>query len=145
MAGCLLRLAWVRYPALFRDKSRAVASYLIGTAIFMYLLSLPITNYGQQVYWYTTTLAWGMACCFVLAGLGGADWLWRASWLRFIGRHSYGIYLLHHPLVLVMFFLSKGHPTWLFWIYIPLAIGAGVISTMTVEKYFLEMRKRLCP
>jgi peptidoglycan/LPS O-acetylase OafA/YrhL len=146
MAGCFLRLIWFRYPGFFRNKFRAVFYYLIGVVFLMYLLSMSSSErWGEKLYWYSTTLVAVSACCFICAGLGGADWLYRNTWLRYVGRNSYGIYLLHYPLLQGMLILGWGRAPWLIWIYVPLAIFVGALSTMTVEKYFLGIRKKIAP
>lgn len=65
--------------------------------------------------------------------------------LRWIGRNSYGIYLWHYPIL--MYFRTIPRIDMDRWenvmIYLALTLTAGVISTYTIEKYFLKIRDRL--
>ena len=144
MAGCALRLLWARYPAYFMDKKRGLAFYLLGGIAFLTLLLSPLAGSGVPKLWHTLTFAWIAPVCFIAAGLGGTVWLWQARWLREVGRNSYGIYLVHYPLLLWMADGGRiGYLPFLF--YIPLAVFLGFFTTATVEKYFLDIRKKVSP
>ena len=144
MAGCILRLLWFRYPAYFRDAKRARIFYLLGIIVACVLLVLPLSTWGVSGAWYGTTLAWVFPACFIMAGLGGVVWVCQASWLRSVGKSSYGIYLVHYPFLIWMSDrLAGGYLS--FMIYMILAVFLGVFTTFTVEKYFLNMRKKLAP
>lgn len=65
--------------------------------------------------------------------------------LRYIGKNSYGIYLWHYPII---FFLSRflgfRMNRWeVLAFYLILTFAIGILSTITIERYFLSFRKKM--
>lgn len=145
MVGSILRLIWYRYSGSFKNKNFAYIIYWLGICAITMLFIFPSMSWGVPKFWYSADLAWLASACFIIAGLGGATLGLESSWLRWIGRSSYGIYLTHYPLLLLLqsFFQKSGYGILI--IYTILAIGLGTLTTATIENYFLELRKKIAP
>ncbi len=145
MIGSLLRLFWHRYPEFFRNKSRSFFAYALGIFVFIVLLSLPASGVGVPDVWYAATLSGISPLLFIIGGLGGVAWGWQFPWLRQVGLNSYGLYLVHYPLLLCLRSRWAGGGYIPFIIYIALVVFLGFLTTTTIEKYFLDLRKKISP
>ncbi len=143
--GCLLALLepfWRRW-----GKSPAWGWFFwsIGVSLFVYLSLNKYWDYfvGE---WYLYTLGYLSVGCLMIAAFNGVSFFSRIKEIQWLGRHSYGIYIWHYlalyywatwlgkipPLLVILAFLASG-------------ILLGVISTHTVERYFLRLREKFVP
>ena len=140
-AGVLLKLLGSSYQGKL-PKKIAWALWGFGFSVFYYLFFYIDWSYywGE---WYLYSLGLLSILAIIIAAFNGVMVLTRLTVLQWIGRHSYGIYLWHY--LILMFwsqFLGKVPVTVLFIAYLVTAILAGVISTKTIERYFLTFRER---
>ncbi|HEY1629019.1 MAG TPA: acyltransferase, partial [Tepidisphaeraceae bacterium] len=76
-------------------------------------------------------------------------WLNRAfstAWMRFLGRYSYGIYLFHVPMLMLIskYFsarLSPGRQFLAYVLFFVCTILAGILSWNLIEKHFLKLKR----
>jgi peptidoglycan/LPS O-acetylase OafA/YrhL len=144
--GCLIRLLEPLLSNGQRTHDKAIASFsfISSFVIFMYL-----TFCFAYSIWYHYTLAYLAVGLLIIASLKGFLLLKNfieSPLLLWIGRHSYGIYLWH---ILVMFpfkksFMNLNRPA-LIITYLIASILIGALSTKTIERYFLGLRKRIAP
>ncbi len=146
MFGCLLRVLEKDIMAL-GPAARKWAGFLLfvtGTALFTAF----VFKFSKNV-WYYYTLAYVASGSLIVSGLLDYQPLVRLNsidWLRFIGRNSYGIYLWHYmlkfPLMKLTPYLDGPMRAVVFWV---LSVAFGVLTTVTVEQYFLRLRKQVMP
>ncbi|RPH56400.1 acyltransferase [bacterium] len=152
-AGALLALA-VRGPgglpaALRWAKPAAVASLAGLAAIFIWKRGLPAEDPAVAVAGYSllAVLFAGVLTLALAAAPEGRAGRWLAApGLAFFGRYSYGLYVLHHPLLFLKpEWLSYGSlPEWLLFV----AAGTGVTVVLALlswnlwEKPFLDLKDR---
>jgi peptidoglycan/LPS O-acetylase OafA/YrhL len=96
--------------------------------------------------WYLNTLAYLAAGLLLFAAYHGWQIFVNQAWLRWVGKNSYAIYLWHYILVYPFTSLLQLFPTSIVNIlYVMTSIAVGFFSTVTVERYFLNLRKRIIP
>jgi len=146
--GCLLKLLEPKLMAIPRERWQAVAftARLAGMLIF---LGFVIVGFKRNNLW-AYTWAYVGAGLILLSFLNGASSSWKVifenRYMRWIGHHSYGIYLWH---ILIIFPFSKlaqslPHPAFPI-LYVACSIGAGYLSTITIERYSLALRQKIAP
>lgn len=93
--------------------------------------------------WYLYSIGYFAFASLMVAALKGVSTLSRLKWLQWVGRHSYGIYIWHY---LILMFWKQYVGVWPITLitigYLMTAILAGFISTNTIEKFFLGLRKK---
>jgi peptidoglycan/LPS O-acetylase OafA/YrhL len=159
--GALLAVL-VRRPGPFPVARLAVrialaASVLAIAAMFVAQRSLwpetpAVATLGQSV----IALAGGSLLAEIL--LGSGRWrlarLFEHPVLRFVGRYSYGIYVLHHPLIIALGQSELAASEWPRWrgtqvpglliastIAFALSLGAALLSWHALESPFLRMKR----
>ena len=96
--------------------------------------------------WYTYTLSYLAPGAIFIAALKGLDRFLDNRFLRWIGKSSYGIYIWHYLLAfLVVRFISIPSTGLKVIAYCGLSIVVGWLSTITWERYFLNLRKKVVP
>lgn len=67
--------------------------------------------------------------------------LLRTPWLTAIGRISYGIYVIHLPVIAV--FQERGwSPGWILVVSLPITLALAVVSWFCLERPFLRLKER---
>ncbi len=121
-----------------RWKWLAGMSWIIGAAILFYYI---VEGVSYRV-WFNCTVIYAGAGLLLVGGYFRPGLL-NAAWLRWVGRCSYGIFLWHYLFVWIVKSLPLGVlGSAVYWIC---SIGVGYLSTVTIEKYFLNVRQRLVP
>lgn len=143
--GCLLALLepyWFQWK-----KSKLLGGFLwvAGIALFYQLFFQIDWSYYWGA-WYLYSFGYIAVGLLFFAAYHGVSLLARLQSFQWLGRQSYGIYIWHY---LILEF-------WKIWIgIIPIeliivscfatSIWVGVISTNTIELYFLSLRSKLVP
>ena len=116
--------------------------FWLGMALF-YKLFIAYDQYRSMTYVWAYA-AGGSLLTSALCGFRPLLALTENGLMRWVGRCSYGIYIWHYLIIVQMHSLVKGQSTGAaVVITFLLTIGAGVLSTVTVEKYFLNLRTKL--
>ncbi|MBF0489822.1 MAG: acyltransferase [Candidatus Omnitrophica bacterium] len=134
-------------PDLPKDKyRRTVYSWVVLIPAGIFLISL-LSMSSSSMQYLDYCKAYLLAALIITSCLLQQNFLNKLlsfKFLRWIGRNSYGIYLWHYPILL--FFRKIPNMALDRWetvvLYLILAIAAGVLSTATLEKYFLNLRER---
>lgn len=143
--GCLLRLIFPLFEEkLKQDKILPIILFLISAGLFMCVF-----YYYHKLRWcdYTTVY---MACGLLVIAVVGGCWpltrILETPVLRYVGKNSYGIYIWHY--ILIFFFVNYYIAIKSLWViagYVAASLCAGIISTVTIERFFLDARKRIMP
>lgn len=144
--GCLLRILYEQ-----TWFANAIASPFIRTTLFL-LSFLSFTYFYifsfNIICWWHYTLIYVGSGCAILSALGGFPPLriiTELPVLNYIGRSSYGIYLWHFIVLFPMVALYQNYspdPN-LIYLYIVISFAVGILSTKTIERYFLDLREKL--
>jgi len=147
--GCVLRLLEPFYRGKAVKVTRAVAIVCLLTAggiYYLFFTRIVSSNLLGQQYWYTFTLAYIAPACLLLAAYLGFFTLANNKALRWIGRNSYGIYLWHYILIFPFaIYLAPYNLGLAIFLYVGTSILVGFLSTVTVEKFFLQWREKVAP
>lgn len=143
--GCLLALMepfWSRWR---RNLAWGWFFWIIGATLFIHLSFNKYWDYfvGE---WYLYTLGWLSVGCLVIAAFHGVSLVVRVRQIQWLGRHSYGIYLWHYlPLYFWASWMGKIPPLLIILAFLSSSVVLGVLSTKTIERYFLSLRESLVP
>jgi peptidoglycan/LPS O-acetylase OafA/YrhL len=148
LMGCLIKCL----EPYFYPKNAAASHMRFSLGYFLIAEVLFLLLFFNQTFlkWEYYTVAYCATGCFLIFCLKPSNpihWVLEQRWLRTFGRASYGIYLWHY--VLIFPFLSiwkqNGHSFWVVGAYFISALAAGLLTTVTYERYFLDLRKRIIP
>ncbi len=148
MAGCLLRLFLPTIDRMMIGKVWLWLIYALGVVAFVLLLSSPVLEFGVLRYWYLWVLPWIGSVFFLWAGLKGCFIFSGNRLLQWVGRSSYGIYLVHYPLLIALSWAVDRlaiNRAIMPPVFLAASVLAGWATTRTLEKYFLDLRKRVAP
>jgi peptidoglycan/LPS O-acetylase OafA/YrhL len=145
MFGCLLRASEIYIERIIKQYYIQWLLIILGIVIFLYF----IFNGFDQFNYINYPLAYIASGSLILATYKNenlfAQLLLKISLLGHIGRYSYGIYLWHYSLIFVFILWHQPGSITSILIYCICAISLGIISTITLEKYFLKIRSHVAP
>ncbi len=143
--GSLLALLEPYWSSWKRSKLWGAILWVLGMAIFYQLFfRIDWSYYWGE--WYLYALGYLTVGLLIFAAYHGVSFFSRLKSFQWLGRHAYGIYIWQ---ILVFEF-------WKIWVgKIPIeliilgcfatSIAVGVLSTNTIERYFLSIRSKVVP
>ena len=156
-AGCLVACLYHSRPGVFEALARRRWLYLLGWALLFFLVwaalkQLPLFPTLPEAEYYVMTLAALGSTVIVACVVGGAGLTYPilCSWpLTYVGKVSYGIYLLH-PIVLICAFKAAKYLGLLHGVgyfvatvgYLALVIGVAGLSFKFFEAPILRFKER---
>jgi len=143
--GCLLALLEPYLQRWEKNVWWGCVFWITGMSLFMYLSFDKYWDYfvGE---WYLYTLGYWASGFLIIAAYHGVSLLARLKVVQWVGRNSYGIYLWHYlPLYFWALWLVKLSPLLVMFLFLVSSLILGVISTNTLERYFLQLREKLAP
>jgi len=145
LCGCVIKLleGFLTGPFVARLKLFPLACFLASGGLF-YKVFLHFDACRSSSY-VCVYLASGLLLVSALCGFGPLLALTQNRLVRSIGRHSYGTYIWHYPLMLTVRHLVNRTDWFIILSTFLLSLGAGYLSTVTIEKYFLNLRKKVVP
>jgi peptidoglycan/LPS O-acetylase OafA/YrhL len=136
----------------YLSKIRGVAKHAVSLACFTVgvLIYLRFILNGVRIEdWPTLGLAYlapGLIIISALMDFNPVQYFAENSALRWVGRMSYGIYLWHYiVLFLILPYVHQLGKSTASIAYLSMAIFAGFLSTVTIERYFLSLRDKYIP
>ena len=151
--GCFLRFAEEWLVRLGKKKFSGVLFFIAAVLIYSFLVLK-----AQHTIWFHTTLMYlaaGFILCAALCGFKPLLEVGENRFLKFIGKNCYGIYLWHYPLIFLIYQIFQSVriyeslpmviPPSIVIIHLILSVALGVLSTVTLEKYFLKLRQTWIP
>lgn len=142
--GCIIRLL---EPWIIKGQSKIMGClFFFLSVIFYYMLFI-----GFSSNWYSFTASYVAAGLLIITSLKRfkpfTD-LEQNKVLIWIGKNSYGIYLWHYIVIFLILYLSniysKAAPI-IVLLYFVTSIGLGRLSTITIERHFLNFRNKWIP
>ncbi len=143
--GCLLALLKPYWSSVKQAKVLGIALWSSGMGLFYYLYYIVDWSYywGE---WYLYTLGYLAIGALVVAAFYGVSVFTRLKLLQWIGRHAYGIFVWNYlVLISCKAVIGKEYPTLQVLFYFILSVALGVLSTKTLERYFLRIREKVSP
>ncbi|MBF0479170.1 MAG: acyltransferase [Candidatus Omnitrophica bacterium] len=144
--GCLLALLEPYWSLIKKNIFWGIVYWGIGAALVYYLYFCLDWSYYWGP-WYLYTLGYLSTGLLLFAAYHGISVFANLKSFQWLGRNSYGIYIWH-------FLILELWKPW-YGTVIPPALAiigcfvtsiiAGVLSTRTVESYFLSLREKRCP
>jgi peptidoglycan/LPS O-acetylase OafA/YrhL len=139
--ACGILLSAFRRSGAWRNPSNAVRLALLPAGLWLWLIADVLAAKGLMVPVY---LVVAMGCAaFMVAIIGFEGWA-RNEWLCYLGKISYGLYVLHAAVtILVISAFGGNHQSW---IIPPVALVLTILLTAAsyhwVETPFLKMKAR---
>ena len=156
-AGCLVACLYHSRPGVFKALARRRWLYLLGWALLFFLVwaalkQLPLFPTLPEAEYYVMTLAALGSTVIVACVVGGAGLTYPilcSRPLTYVGKVSYGIYLLH-PIVLICAFKAAKYLGLLHGVgyfvatvgYLALVIGVAGLSFKFFEAPILRFKER---
>ncbi len=137
--GCILRILEEKIYRLPNPKQMTAWACLLAS-VFLWCI---LINNPAVIAWYNFTLAYIASGLLIVSCLLGLKVLWIFELRPFIwiGRISYNLYLWHYPLIFISYLLLKDKPQWIVPFYLLATFLMGWLTTVTIERYFLSLRK----
>lgn len=159
--GALLSIISVKYKDYLMKRQYLFVCGSIFSVGVLYLLFL-FCDYGGETFSLLITVGFSVISLFYVCLLGSVFYIKEGSGsslpvigskpMRFIGRISYGLYLFHVPVMLLVgMFLVRFHYS--YWVnHLLLLIGGGLLSLVAAslsynyfENRFLHLKKKYAP
>ena len=141
--GCLLKFSERAIVRNARPNSLFSSFFCLILSAMIYAL-LIMAGPRCLYHWLYFTLAYIAPGLLVISCLKGFDLFSQAGVVPWIGKNSYGIYLWHYVVLFPYIILSLlRNELWVVLLYVATTIYVGVLSTRTIEKYFLNLRERV--
>ncbi len=146
LMGCVIKLTEPFWAGLAVSRWRFLSGgCCLASGGLFYLLFLRFDP-CRSMHYVGAYLASGFLLVSALIGFRPLLAVTQNAVMRWVGRNSYATYLWHYPLIVVFGELLHGKANVLTVLAIAiLTILAGALSTMTVERYFLDLRKKIVP
>lgn len=139
LTGCLLALLMAERPGGFRRIPKPLG--IVAAAVFAGLL---VVDWGDELFAGPLLIAAVSASVLIVCALDADSALSRClstSWITFLGRISYSLYLWHVP-ILVAFGVFGAGLTLMAIPAVSAALTAAVLSYYLVERPFLRRKSR---
>jgi len=143
--GCILKLLEPYFCSKNHNRRFMAALYfIVGGLLFISFLE----SFNRSG-WFSYTLVYIASGCLLISALTGFTPLKNLTenkLLRWIGKNSYGIYLWHYILLFLFLEIPVEYgEVNIIVAYIIFSIILGSLTTITIERYFLNMRKKFAP
>lgn len=135
------------FPKTLRDAIFLKCAALVSVLILVLLceFSQPFSDYGYYLFWFLISLCSATIVMELVASPRGIlQWIMELPPLVFIGRISYGLYLWHNVIWLLLATLP-----WPWWKHFAVSVaataGIALASYYLIEKPCLRLKKRFSP
>lgn len=145
LIGCLIKLyepSLTKWPVLWKKWGGLLCS--AASVVCFIVLFKHFDPCRSSGYVFAYSLG-GLLLLAAILGFRPLLFLAEVTLLRRIGRSSYAIYLWHYPVIV----LAKNWFPAVTWpqlvLLIACILGLGILSTLTIERYFLNIRQKVSP